>query len=227
MIVCPKLVFLHLHKSGGTFVNKMLLECIPYAKQIGYHLPYRELPPTFKRLPVLGTVRNPWAYYVSWFSFQSQIDDQNALFRIVSEDAILSFEQTIENLVSLPENEDMRNKLADSLHTSYQPNGLNLLRGDVDQMMPENGFYTFLFRRMYEGANSPTIMKSETLRQSLSAYLEKTDDFHFKRAAPYLAEAPNANTSTHSSYQDYYTPSLRALIEDKDRQIIHNFNYHF
>ena len=227
MIVCPKFVFLHLHKSGGTFVNKMLLECVPYAKQIGYHLPYGELPPTFKRLQVLGTVRNPWAYYVSWFSFQSKLEEQNTLFRIVNEDGTLPFEQTIENLLSLPENNDMRKKLADSLPTSYQKNGLNLLRGDVDQMMPEHGFYTFLFRRLYEGASSPTIMKSEVLRQSLSEYLEKTDNFHFKRAAPYLAQAPNANTSKHSPYQDYYSPSLRALIREKDNQVIHNFNYQF
>jgi hypothetical protein len=80
MIVTDRLVFLHLHKSGGTFVNALLLRCVPSARQIGYHLPYRELPEIYRNFPVVGTVRSPWAYYVSWFHFQRSRPNPNILF---------------------------------------------------------------------------------------------------------------------------------------------------
>ena len=71
MIVTPRFVFLHLHKSGGTFVNACLMQHVAGAQQIGYHLPRTMIPDTHRHLPVLGFVRSPWSYYVSWFSFQS------------------------------------------------------------------------------------------------------------------------------------------------------------
>jgi len=37
MIATDRFVFLHLHKSGGTFVNECLLRHVPGARQLGYH----------------------------------------------------------------------------------------------------------------------------------------------------------------------------------------------
>jgi len=45
MIVTDRFVFLHLHKSGGTFVNECLLRFLPDARQVGYHLPRSMTPP--------------------------------------------------------------------------------------------------------------------------------------------------------------------------------------
>ena len=45
MIVTPRFVFLHLHKSGGTFVNESVMKFVPDARQIGYHLPRSMIPP--------------------------------------------------------------------------------------------------------------------------------------------------------------------------------------
>ena len=50
---------------------------------------------------ILGFVRNPWSYYVSWFAFQSAMAQPNALFRVLSEDGRLDFARTITNMVSL------------------------------------------------------------------------------------------------------------------------------
>ena len=84
MIVTDRLLFLHLHKSGGTFVNSLLMHCVPSARRIGYHLPYREAPQAFRDRPVVGTVRSPWAYYVSWYHFQSAQAKPNILFQVCS-----------------------------------------------------------------------------------------------------------------------------------------------
>ena len=50
MIVTDHCVFLHLHKSGGTFVNEFLMRFVPEARQIGYHLPRKLAPPTAAQL---------------------------------------------------------------------------------------------------------------------------------------------------------------------------------
>src|SRR3954470_21339022 len=105
MIVTDRLVFLHLHKSGGTFVNVLLMRCVPSARQIGYHLPYRELPQPYRGLPVVGTVRSPWDYYVSWYHFQRNQHNPNVLFRICSNAGQLGFKETIANLVGLSADE--------------------------------------------------------------------------------------------------------------------------
>jgi hypothetical protein len=81
MIACGRFVFLHLHRSGGTFVNECLLRFVPGAQLIGYHLPRSLIPAGMAALPVLGLVRNPWSYYVSWYSFQAAKRQPNALYR--------------------------------------------------------------------------------------------------------------------------------------------------
>ena len=52
MIVTPRFVFLHLHKSGGTFVNDCLLRFVPGAGAAGYHLPHTMIPPGMRDRPV-------------------------------------------------------------------------------------------------------------------------------------------------------------------------------
>ena len=95
MIASGRFVFLHLHKSGGSFVTECLLRFFPDARRLGYHLPASLLPPDLRALPLLGFVRSPWSYYVSWYAFQSQRPRPNALFRIVSEDGTLSAQGTL------------------------------------------------------------------------------------------------------------------------------------
>ncbi len=101
MIATDHVVFLHLHKSGGTFVNEGLLRFVPDARIIGYHLPRHLIPKSLAHLPVVGLVRNPWSYYVSWYSFQKKMAQPNPLFRILSDHGRLDFEATIRNMLDL------------------------------------------------------------------------------------------------------------------------------
>ena len=56
MIVTDGFVFLHLHKSGGSFVNEFLKRFFPSAREIGYHLPWSLVPASHAHLPALGLV---------------------------------------------------------------------------------------------------------------------------------------------------------------------------
>ena len=67
MLVTDKFVFVHLPRSGGTFVSEVIRKFFPSAHEIGYHLPRVLLPREYSHLPVLGGVRNPWEFYASWY----------------------------------------------------------------------------------------------------------------------------------------------------------------
>ena len=115
MIVTESLVYVHLHKSGGTFVNECLMRFFPSARMLGYHLPCSMIPAEFTHLPILGFVRSPWSYYVSWYAFQSQMAQPNALFRIVSEDRSQDFQGTLRNLLGMSSDNTMLDQLVASL----------------------------------------------------------------------------------------------------------------
>ena len=96
MIVTDKFVFVHLPRSGGTFVSDVIRKFFPSAHEIGYHLPRELLPKEYSHLPVLGTVRNPWEFYVSWYYYVWPRDAATALVSWMTENGKLGFKGTFE-----------------------------------------------------------------------------------------------------------------------------------
>jgi len=228
MLVCNKFVFLHLHKSGGTYVNQMMTRCIPYSRGIGYHLPYTELPDGFRRLPVLGTVRNPWSYYVSWYHFQSEEERPNDLYQCVSEKNTLDFEGTVTNLVNLSADKDKVEELANLFPETFSDHGLNLTRECIAQISDSGlGFYSFLYNRLYDGADSPIILKMEALGDGLRSFVDQNEVEPRARILDFLENAPRLNTSRHSDYRQYYSPGLRDLVAEMESSIIGKHEYTF
>lgn len=228
MIVTDRFVFIHLHKSGGTFVLSFLQQFESSAKMIGYHLPYRELPDEYHQLPVLGSVRNPWSYYVSWYSFQAAMESPNPLFRIVSDNRQLDFNATITNLVNLSESPARLDALQQSLPDHFRPRGLNLTRACIEPLRNDNiGFYSFMYERMYTGSREPRIVTMESLREELLDALPACGRELSDEEQRYIEQQPPTNTTRHGPFQDYYSDELRALIADKDRAVIERFGYSF
>jgi len=71
MIVSKRLCFISLPKTGGRFVRKYLTENVPHARSYkhakGVHDPIGRLEKSDSNLSVIGTVRNPLSWYVSFF----------------------------------------------------------------------------------------------------------------------------------------------------------------
>jgi hypothetical protein len=228
MIICDAFVFLHLNKSGGTFVNALMMKCLRSARRVGYHLPYSEVPAALAHLPVLGTVRNPWDYYVSWYYFQRGQEKPNPLFRMCSEDSTLGFEATIRNLVTLSEDDARLDRLAAIFPDHFVNYGLNLRRQCLENLRGSGaGFYTFLHDRLYAGAASPQILPMESLRErfyDLSLGLTIVEEARIRQ---FLDTTPKLNVSERGRYEDYYTSDLRDLVAQMDRPVIEAYGYGF
>lgn len=90
MLITDRFVFVHLPKTGGTFVAdamSFLYGGFKYGRAVDFavkrpppgepfcfrnqfkHLSRRRIPEPFRHLPVLGTIRNPYSRYVSQYRF--------------------------------------------------------------------------------------------------------------------------------------------------------------
>jgi len=225
MIVTDRLVFLHLHKSGGTFVNTLLLQCVPSARPIGYHYPYRELPAEYRALPVLGTVRSPWDYYVSWYHFQASLPEPNILFRLCSDESRLGFKETIGNLVRLSEDELRLELLEKGLPETYAKVGLNLTKSSVAELRERGvGFYSFLYERLYAGAEQPRILPMERLREELRETLSALGGIN-ECAEQFIEQAPRLNVTPHEEPSHYFDDDLASLVAERDGELIKRYGY--
>lgn len=228
MIATRHLVFLHLHKSGGTFVNQWLLEYFEGARQIGYHLPRRLIPADLGQLPVLGLVRNPWSYYVSWYAFQSAMPQPNALFRTLSEGGRLGFDGTITNMLNLGSGGQHLDPIIAALPPSFTNHGLNLPGPELAAIRGTGlGFYSFLYRYMYGEDGAVRIARMEEMREQLLPLVAATGETISDAAASHLAAAPALNTSVHPPYADYCGEELRDLVADRDGELIERHGYRF
>lgn len=227
MIVTPQFVFLHLHKSGGTFVNEFLVRFIPNARQVGYHLPRSLIPASFSQLPILGFVRNPWSYYVSWYAFQKSRPQPNPLFLTLSQNGSLDFSHTIERMLTLDEDAPLLDQVLQALPNQYSGRGLNLPNFALAPIRGSGlGFFSFLFRYMFgHDLDGVRLGKSEELRDQLPSMLSAVGGQLSSPAIEYLRAAPRANTSEHGEIASYYSSSLSELVRRKDALIIDRFGY--
>lgn len=229
MIATPRFVFLHLHKSGGTFVNECLMRFVPGARQLGYHLPHRMLPAEFKHLPVLGLVRNPWSYYVSWYSFQVARPAPNALFTVLSEAGKLDFGGTIRNILNLSTDAGLLERAVRALPADYTNRGLNLPGFALAPILSSGrGFYSYLYDYLYgDCAPQAHIGRMEHLREDLLNLLAEVGEPIGAQMKEFIERGAPRNVSQHGEYTSYYDPTLAGLVAEREAAVIARFGYAF
>lgn len=234
MIAASRFVFLHLHKTGGQFVNRLLLQHLPEARTIGYHLPRSEAPPELRKLPAIGLVRNPWDWYVSWYAFNAAEPQRNPIFRGVSADGQLDFKHTLINMLHLgcERSRPLRAHISANLPETRAGNlgsGIThaIMLGFADETC---GYFTWLWRYMFfldgrvDGLHAG---RMENLRADLLHALQAVA----QPITPALHEAilrnPPVNASVRRDYRAYYDSELRALVAARDRELIAAYDYRF
>lgn len=229
MIVTRHFTYIHLHKSGGTFVNEALLRFFPEARRLGYHLPRSLIPAEYRHLPVLGFVRNPWSYYVSWYSFQKGLPQPNALFRCLSENGTLDFKSTVRNMLDLGEPGSKLDSLLPLLPESYTDHGLNLPRRCLEPIRGSGlGFYSYLAQYMYAGdGGSLFIGRTESLAEDFLKFLRRREVAAGADLMAFVTGAAARNVSDHAAWPNYYDENLRQHVVLRDGALIARFGCRF
>ena len=230
MIVTDKFVFVHLPRSGGTFVSELIKNFFPSAHEIGYHLPRSLLPEEYSHLPLLGTIRNPWEFYPSWYHHQYSSNRQPPLFCTLSENRKLDFDQTIRNALNLGVSDDKLDLLIQALpeNFDYQNKHVPNLTKDVMRKIRGTGMglYTFRFNLLFGQADDVYFCRVEFLRSDLIAFFERIGVMS-DALRRYVLGLDKKNISEHRHYSTYYTPELAELVLIRDRPLIERFGYVF
>ncbi len=235
MIITERFVFIHMHKTGGQTLNDIIEHCISDCRVIGYHYPRGEIPPESAELPVVGMIRNPWDWYVSWYAFNRRPKIHNQLFNVISDGGSGTFKSTITNLIHLgsdrPDSRQHRDDLIRMLPNSLDDNrGVGLAKDSIrDLSNAETGYYSWLFERMLGKANDDRtiIGRFENLQDDFLAIMKRLSVNETEILRIELDKHERKNVSRHSHYSHYYDKELRDLVARKERWLIEKYGYEF
>lgn len=235
MIVTDRFVFIHMHKTGGQFLSEIIKRCIPGHRAIGYHFPRTEVPSGAEALPLVGMVRNPWDWYVSWYAFNKRPGANNPLFHVVSNGGRETFKSTIINLVNLgsarPESAAHRDALIRLLPESLDGNkGAGLTSGSVRDLAGRHeGYYSWLFDRMLgDGRDRAALIgRFENLAPDFLDIMDRLSVVEIESLRRELGRHERRNVSRHTHYSHFYDDELEAIVAGKEAELIRRFNYAF
>ena len=200
MIVTDKFAFVHLPRSGGTFVSQVIKKFFPSAHEIGYHLPRTLLPREYSHLPVLGAVRNPWEFYVSWYYHVWPRDAATPLISWVTQNGKFGFEGATRNALNLGSNNERLNVLIEMLpeQVDYRKRNIpNITKEAMRRVRGTGvGYYTFRFNHLFGDAKDVFVCRLETLRQDLVRFFESIEAAN-DELRDYLLRSEKENTAEH------------------------------
>jgi len=207
MIAAKDFVFVHLQKTGGSFIEQFLLKNYKCKELTPKHRGVSTVLPEYQDHLKIGAVRNPFDWYVSWWSANTQAE--STLFPLIFTDkARVDFNEFIR--VCCEEDWGVQHDLrSESIHPF-----------DI-------GVYTYRYIRAFCIPNIPFVLKyhersflmdrillQENLAEGLADALELTG-----RKRKKLLSMDKVHTSRHSEWNKYYSKESMELIRHKDRLI--------
>jgi hypothetical protein len=230
MIVTDKFVFVHLPRSGGTFVTSVIKKFFPSAHEIGHHAPRAFLPKEYSNLPVLCTIRNPWDFYVSFYHYLLRTDAAALFVSWMTQNGKIGFEGSLQNLLNLGVSDERLDLLLDILpdHIDFKKRRIPSVSKEIMRKIRGTGigYYTFRFYQMFGNTDEVFFCRLETLSEDLVAFLGRIDAATVE-LRDYVLASNKVNASEHFHYSTYYTPELAESILVRDRPLIEKFGYVF
>ena len=219
MIVHKKFIFVHFPKTGGTFIQKFLLETVSECVSEKYktHTSITEIKKRKNKFK-FGFVRNPFDWYVSWWASNNEA----AYPDFYQEDRNQNFGKWM-NYILLEKtgktefwpNFDITKKYDIGLLSFAY---LNLFCSDIDLPTVAN------LDKYIEANKSDLLLLDEVLRfegfiDNLADLLKRRKDVFeiTSNAIDTLPKEKRVKTSTHRKFHKYYTQELIDLVNYKER----------
>ncbi len=188
------------------------------------------MPREYAHLPVLGTIRNPWEFYVSWYHHQKASSRYTPLFCTISDSRNLDFADTIRNALNLGVDDEKLRVLIDALPEEFNfrdkhiPNLTKSLMAKIRRT--GLGLYSFRFSQLFGPTDDVHFCRVESLRQDLVRFFDKIGIID-STLRDYVLDSDKKNTSDHLHYSFYYPGELADLVATRDRSLIDRFGYAF
>jgi chondroitin 4-sulfotransferase 11 len=219
-----KLVFIHIQKTGGQTVSKVLKENIPdisrFRRKHEFAVDAMEELEGWNEYFKFAFVRNPWDRLVSWYSMISDADAAEV------------------QQIPLGQKEKRRLKRARKMkqrgdrlllwryvvdNSSTFEEFINNCTGEIE--VKPGVFYSFAYNQLdYISDRSGNLLvdfvgRFETFQNDL---LEVSN-----RLGIDLKSVPHDNRSPHRHYSSHYTPETRRIVGERFKRDIEYFDYEF
>ena len=223
MLITKQFVFLHVPKTGGSFVQKLCQERLPpgsVIKQVP-HGSHDVIPSEFAHLPRLCFVRNPWDWYVSWYhhgvraAAEQRPFGRSLVWRVLFDEGRNDFRATVAAASG------GRQLVAPAGRGPRWLQAMNEL--DLDH-------YTATHRVMVgtgSEADRVEVGRFENLREDFLDFLRRHDvpvGSEFEHA---VLASPPENPGERGDYREYYDDELRELVGRRAHIMIEEFGYSF
>jgi len=252
-----KLVFVHLQKCAGTFVNNLLQRMYPQSYRpfehkdstAQMHIPHYELKSLSRirklrglgSLMSFGTIRNPWDYYVSLYSFSKQVSHaswaKGNLYNKLGQPS--SFAEFVERLADPNRSIDersVRRHYGDFFIRMDKLNAGVLTIRYLNMFYKKNVFENSIdyIKDNHEGLISVSrIIKCEDIEGDIYSVLMSSGCKHnaLKSRNKFSKFINNKkikrNESKRQHYREFYTNKLKDTVREKERLIIDKYGYEF
>jgi hypothetical protein len=239
VIVTPHLVFVHVPRTGGTFVRGVLKDHLPPIQRLRGYMPtapYRVLDPSLRDRPGFHVIRNPWDWYVSWYH---HMEARGPVLAATPPPRSPKKGRPSKKL--LEKQARLRGKQAAwtdafrSGQASFREvvvgacDGRIALGGAAERRESGLGLYSHIVWEIAERGVGPGAL--EALRyKSLRPDLERFLDRHGllgDRLRDAIAQDPPVDTSAHRPYRSYYDNQLRDLVGLHAQSLIERYGYVF
>jgi len=203
MILTNRFVFVHMPKTGGSFVRRIFRRTAPPEwefAEIDSHVFAADTPESHAHLPKVGFVRNPFDWYLSFYRYLIRKPPKPAhFFMRISEGGTLPFQETIKNYFALPYvKRSGKGAMTHFLELHFGP-GL----GALEQ-----------------------VGKCETLRDDLEAVVVRYFGSLPEAMRDEIRSAPKVNVDSGAETPaSAYSEELRDMVWKGDREICDRFGY--
>jgi hypothetical protein len=225
MLIHDRFVFIHLQKTGGSFLADALKRSFPPGSLVRgapgtLHPGWDDIPAEARGRPVLVYVRNPWDWYVSWYHFVLRRRPDNLIFDGLLGGGANDFATTVRNACGGISAED------DPRVAELLGKGLPL----VDLMAEGHDFYTARFLE-FVGAGLDSdllnVARYESLADDAERFLERVGVALSDETRAALRSGERINAGERGAYRDYYDDELRDLVGDACSLFVRRFGYRF
>ena len=203
MIATGDFVFAHLPKTGGVFLQSVIEEFFDVIESwngADSHRSIELLDSEHRGKPVFALLRNPWAWYVSWFHYcEAQRD--NPEFLLNHKPGPDAFRETIANL----------------LHPNHSDAGINRFMREQDIGLLE--MHRFHILDLECVTHRISYGRLERVAGDFCAFLRGVGIDIPPGLTAALAGVPS-NTRRHGPWRNYYDDRLRKLVAHKERQVV-------
>lgn len=239
MIEFDKFIYFRLQKCASSYTRDFLLSIFKDGKNRIPGVTHPSVRQTLIRDQKkiwLGTIRNPWKWYVSWYHFSiekyKEGDLRFANILLTENKELRPFEDCLYYLLQQKEGKlpNMNLNVMGALDLGLLAYRYFNIYGNVNiDVFKERKHDSELF--LNSCINNVKINHFVDIERGISEQIYiflirfkiPFEPEKFKQAAQMSAK----NESAHNDYRDYYGEDLIELIEHKERHIIKKFNYEF